>query len=217
MTNVTSVTVPKLAKTPRQWSPGEARVLRSLRTAERIQRFLDDELAYDLEPDGPRCRSVRVVLRERVGHCMQGALVAAAALEFHAFDVALIDLEAVRDDDHVLAAYRVNGLWGAVAKSNYSGLRSREPVYRTTRELVMSYFEHYYNLRGEKSLRGYSRPVRMSRFGDGWKFDEEDPWYVPEHLCSIPHAPVFPIRQQCLIAKMDRRLYEAGRYGMRKA
>lgn len=148
---------------------------------------------------------------------MQGAMVAAAALEFHGYEVALIDLEAARDDDHVLAAYRVNGLWGAVAKSNYSGLRSREPVYRTTRELVMSYFEHYYNLRGEKSLRGYSRPVRMSRFGGGWKFDEEDPWYVPEHLCSIPHLPIFPIRQQRLIAKMDRRLYEAGKHGMRKS
>ena len=82
----------------------------------------------------------------------------------HGFPPLLLDLEAVRDDDHVLAVFRRRGHWGAIAKSNYAGLRFREPVYRTLRELAMSYFEHYFNLAGEKTLRGYSRPVNLTRF-----------------------------------------------------
>ena len=93
----------------------------------------------------------------------------AAALRWLGYPPLIVDLEAVRDSDHVLAVYRADGHWGAVAKSDYAGLRSREPVYRTVRELVMSYFEHYYNPAGEKSLRAYSRPVNLARFDHmGW-------------------------------------------------
>jgi len=194
------------------WSAQERAVLRGLRTAARVQAFLD-ELAYDREPEGPRCRSARATLRDGTAHCMEGALVAAAALEFHGDAASLVDLEAVRDDDHVLAVYRRGGLWGAVAKSNYSGLRSREPVYRTIRELAMSYFEHYYNLKGEKTLRAYSRPVPLARFGNRWKFDEDDVWFVPEHLCGIPHSPLLADGAERRLARMDRRLYEAGKLG----
>ncbi len=84
----------------------------------------------------------------------------------------LVDLEAVRDSDHVLAVYRVNGHWGALAKSDYAGLRSREPVYATIRELAMSYFEHYYNAAGEKTLRAYSRPVNLARFDRSLAMDD---------------------------------------------
>ena len=142
----------------------ERRVLRKLTTPARIQRFLDCEIGYNLEPDGDTCNSPRLVLRHGVAHCMEGALVAAAALRLLGHPPLIVDLEAVRDSDHVLAVYRVDGHWGALAKSDYSGLRSREPVYRTLRELVMSYFEHYYNLAGEKTLRTYSRPVNLARF-----------------------------------------------------
>ena len=86
-------------------------------------------------------------------------------------------------------------MWGALAKSDYSGLRSREPVYRTLRELVMSYFEHYYNPAGEKTLRTYSRPVNLTRFDRiGWMTAERDVWEIPNHLCDIPHTPIFPPR-----------------------
>jgi len=146
----------------------ERQVFRKLTTPAKIQEFLDG-LGYNLEPNGHSCYSPRMVLRERVAHCMEGALVGAAALRFLGFPALLVDLEGIRDSDHVLAIYKLNGGWGAVAKSDYSGLRSREPVYRTIRELAMSYFEHYYNPKGEKTLRTYSRPVDLKRFDKrGW-------------------------------------------------
>src|SRR5947208_17132977 len=140
----------------------ERAVFRGLTTPEKIQRFLD-RLAYNKEHGGATCRSPRGVLRDRTAHCMEGALFGAAGLRMMGHPPLLLDLEAVRDDDHVLAIFRVRGHWGALAKSNYSGLRYREPVYRTLRELAMSYFEHYYNLRREKTLRNYSRPGTLPR------------------------------------------------------
>src|SRR5580658_6545400 len=113
-----------------QLSKAELQVFRKLTTPAKIQQFLD-ELAYNLEPKRVTCYSPRMVLRERVAHCMEGALVGAAALRFLGFPALLVDLEGVRDSDHVLAVYQKNQRWGAVAKSDYSGLRSREPVYRS--------------------------------------------------------------------------------------
>ena len=104
----------------------------------RIQRLLD---AMDYDVDGAGCRSPRRVLRERRVQCMDGALFAAAALRLQGHRPLLLDLEAVQDDDHVLAVFRVGGGWGAIARSNYSGLRYREPIHRTLRELALSYFE----------------------------------------------------------------------------
>src|SRR5580700_4785032 len=169
----------------------EFKILRSLTTPAKIQRFLDDQIRYNLEPGGDTCHSPRTVLRKRVAHCMEGAMLGAMALRRLGHPPLLVDLEAVRDSDHVLAVYRVNGYWGAVAKSDYSGLRSREPVYRTIREMAMSYFEHYYNPAGEKTLRTWSRPVDLKRFDKrGWIGAEEDVWYIPEHLCGIQHTAI---------------------------
>lgn len=193
-------------------TPKERRVLKGLNTPFKIQSFLDD-LGYDLEPEGPRCRSPRLVMRDGVAHCMSGALMAAAALSYHGDPPLLVDLTAVRDDDHVLAVFRRRELWGAVAKSNYSGLRFREPVYRTLRELVMSYFEHYYNLRGEKTLRGYSRPVNLNRFRKRWILASEDVWFIPEYLCEIGHFTVAPENSIRALHRMDKRLFAAGRLG----
>src|SRR5437870_5769329 len=112
------------------FTAAERAVFRRLSTPEKIQRFLDD-LAYNKETGGPTCRSPRRVLRDRTAQCMEGALFGAAAMRMIGHPPLLLDLEAVRDDDHVLAIFRLHGHWGAVAKSNYSGLRYREPVYRT--------------------------------------------------------------------------------------
>jgi hypothetical protein len=145
---------------------------------------------------------------------MEGALFAAAALEFHGHPPLLVDLEAVRDDDHVLAVFRSRGLWGALAKSNFSGLRYREPVYRTLRELVMSYFEHYYNLRREKTLRRYSRPLSLGLFDDiGWRTSEKELWVIAERLVDAPHFRVLPPTAERKLTRMDRRLFEAGMLG----
>ncbi len=191
----------------------ERSVFRRLATPAKIQRFLDD-LTYNKEPHGPTCRSPRRVLRERQAHCMEGALLGAAALRMLGHPPLLLDLEAVHDDDHVLAIYRLRGHWGALAKSNYSGLRYREPVYRTLRELAMSYFEHYYNLRKEKTLRAYSRPVDLTRFDAmGWMTAEDDPWAIPEHLCGIAHRQLLPARLVPELGRVDERLFRAGLVG----
>jgi hypothetical protein len=193
---------------------GEIRQLSKLKTPERIQYFLDSEVAYNKEPDGETIRSPRRVLRDRVGHCLEGALLAAAALRIQGFPPLLLDLGAVRDDDHVLAIFRRQNHWGAIAKSDYSGLRFREPVYRNPRELVMSYFEHYFNEALEKTLRRYSRPVSLVRFDRiHWMTSEEDLWPISDHLVAIPHVPLFARGVTHGLGRVDQRLAAAGMLG----
>lgn len=194
-------------------SRSEIRELSRLGTPERVQRFLD-ELPYNYDTDPHTCFSPRLVLRHGRAHCMEGALLAAAAFRLAGRPPLIVDLAAVRDDDHVLAVFREGRAWGAVAKSNYSGLRFRDPVYRTLRELVMSYFAHYYNPEGEKTLRSYSRPVNLARFDSlGWMASEEDVWYIPEHLVHIPHIRLLTPAQVRRLTPMDGLLYRAGMVG----
>ncbi len=163
--------------------------------------------------------SPRRVLRARTAHCLEGAVFAAAALRALGFPPLLLDLEAVQDTDHVVAVFRVRGHWGAIAKSNFSGLRYREPVHRSLRELVMSYFEGYINLRGDRTLRAYSRPVNLARFDrrhPGWMTAEEDLWWIPEHLMEIRHTPLLTAAMVRGLARADRRSLAAGLVGYRE-
>ncbi len=195
------------------FSSSERAVFRRLTSPAKIQRFLD-ELGYNKEPEGPTCHSPRLVLRHGAAHCMEGALLGAAALRVLGHPPLLIDLEAVRDDDHVLAVFSQRGHWGAMAKSNYSGLRFREPVYRTLRELVMSYFEHYFNLASEKTLRRYSRPVNLRRFDRiGWMTSQENLWAIPEYLTTISHTPLLTTELERSLSRVDKRLMAAGQVG----
>src|SRR5262245_26700247 len=124
----------------------------------------------------------------------------------------IVDLESVRDDDHVIVVFKIDRCWGALAKSNYAGLGFREPVYRSLRELVMSYFEHYYNLKGEKTLRAFSRPVNLKRFDRlNWMTAEEDVWEIPEYLTTIHHTAILEGKERRMF--MDKRLYAAGLVG----
>jgi len=194
-------------------SAADLRTLRALKTPKLIQRFLDAMTYQYADTAGSPQRT----LRERKGHCLEGALVAAAALRVNGYPPLLMDLEAVHDDDHVLAIYRENGLWGSVAKSNVAGLRSRKPVYRTLRELAMSYFEHYYNLRGEHTLRAYSMPVNLARLdGKNWMTAEEDVWCVTELLIAARHFPVAPDKVVRALPRVDRRSFGAGMHGWTK-
>jgi hypothetical protein len=189
----------------------EAGFLSRLTPPWRIQKFLDG-LDYDVA--GAACRSPRRVLRERVVQCMDGALFAAAALRLQGHRPLLLDLEAVFDDDHVLALFRQNGCWGSIARSNYSGLRFREAIHPTIRSLVLSYFESYFNLRRQKSLRRYSRPVNLSRFDRlAWMTTEDDLWEIPEYLAVIPHRRLLPLSIERRFSPVDRRMFEAGLVG----
>ena len=190
--------------------PAELRTLRALNSPVKIQKFIDG-LAYQY---ADTAGSPRRVLRERRGHCLEGALLAAAALRVNGRPPLVMDLESVRDDDHVVALYRERGLWGGIAKSNYAGLRFRAPVYRTLRELALSYFEHYYNLRGERTLRAYSVAVDLSRLdARHWMTDEEEVWSVPELLIAARHYPIVPDKVARALPRMDRRSFEAGMHG----
>lgn len=188
----------------------EKRLLRSLSNPWKIQKYLDT-IPYNREPNGDTCRSPRRTIRDQTAHCFEAALLAAAALRINGLPPLIVDLESVRDDDHVIVVFQVDHHWGAMAKSNYSGLRFREPVYRTLRELVMSYFEHYYNLRGEKTLRAYSRPVNLTRFDViNWMTAEDDVWEIPEYLTTIRHTPILQTNRRMYT---DKRLYESGLLG----
>ena len=189
----------------------EAARLRRLSPPWRIQKFLD-ELDYDFRGEG--CRSPRRVLRERKVQCMDGALFAAAALRVQGQKPLILDLEAVQDDDHVIALYRVKGLWGAVARSNYSGLRFREALFPTVRDLVLSYVEGYFNLRRQKTLRRYSRPFDLSRFDAiDWMTSEEDLWEIPNHLVEIPHRRLHTPARERALAPVSKVVFEAGLVG----
>jgi len=196
------------------FNPRERRVFARLKTPEKIQRFLDEELGYNMEEQGPTCYSPRLVLRHGIAHCMEGGLFGVAVLRAQGFPPLLLDLEAVRDDDHVLAVFKQHGHWGAIAKSNFAGLRFREPVYRTLRELVMSYFEHYFNLAGERTLRNYSRPVNLARFDHlEWMTTEEPVWFIPYYLMEIAHTPLLTPTVARRLSRVDPRLMAAGKVG----
>jgi hypothetical protein len=207
--------MPGLAAKTFGFTRQECAVFRQLASPEKIQRFLDEEILYD---PSVSCRSPRCVLRERRGHCMEGALLASTALRMLGHPPLLFDLHAERDDDHVLSLFRRDGLWGAIGNSNYSGLRYREPVYKSLRELAMSYFEHYFNPRGERTLRGYSRPINLSQFDStGWMTCEEDPWHIPNYLTTISHTLLIPRKVVARLTTLDPRLRAANEHGMKKA
>lgn len=157
------------AKAPYYWTPAEERLLRGLNTPSKIQAFLDS-LHYD---GSDNYWSVRMTLRTRRAHCMGGALVAAHCLERLGYGTPrVVGFEAKNDDSHAVAVYQVNGLWGALGKSNFTLIRARDPVYRSLRELMMSYFDFYFNSKGEKSFTGYSKPFSLASCGKDWLFSE---------------------------------------------
>jgi hypothetical protein len=189
------------------FTSAELRTLRALKDPHGIQRFLDS-LPYHL---ADTAWSPRRVLRENTAHCFEGATFAAAALRVLGYPPLVIDLEAEHDTDHVVAVYRSHGHWGAIAKSNYTGCRGREPVYRTLRELALSYFEVYFNLRREKSLRTFSRPVNLKRFDYlEWMTTEKPVWFIAEYLCEISHYDLLPRGMARRLARLDDRSFRAG-------
>ena len=195
------------------FTPSELRTLRSLKTPAGVQRYLDD-MPYHL---AGTAWSPRMVLREQTAHCLEGAVFAAAALGALGFPPLIFDLEADQDTDHVIAIFKSHGHWGAIAKSNFTGCRYREPVYRTLRELALSYFNIYFNLRGERTLRRYSRPVDLSRFDrQHWMTTEKDIWFIAEYLCDIPHRPLLKRGLEKTLTRVDPRTMQGEMVGHRR-
>lgn len=186
----------------------EHRLLEGLDSPYKIQTFLD-EIQY---PATDRNRCPLNVLRDRQGHCLDGALFAAAALRRLGFPPLLVDMfpDPGMDDDHVLAIFKMNGRLGALAKSNYSTLRYREPVYRGLRELVMSYFDGYFNLYGVRSLRFYTLPLRLSTYDHtGWEWDDSGADAIEKQLLKRRRIPLLTPEMAAGLHKVDDLAYRA--------
>jgi len=189
----------------------ELKVFSKLISPVKIQNFLDS-LPYS---DEARYRCPRSVLQDNKAHCYDGAVFAAAALQMIGFPPLLVEmLPNDRDDDHILAVFRQGKCWGAVAKSNFVGLRYREPVYRSLRELIMSYFESYFNIAGERTLLGYTAPLNLNRFN---KVD----WLIDNSAMDVIGDALNGVRKYCIMTPamarkltcVDKRSYKAGLLG----
>jgi hypothetical protein len=181
----------------------EGKVLRALRSPEAIQAFVIG-LRANFEEEGDTLRSVRGVLKHGKAHCIEAAFVAACALWLQGLPPLLLDMTATKDDsDHVIAVFRRGSGWGAISKSNHVWLRWRDPVYRSPRELVMSYF-HEYTRDHDKTLRSYSVPVDLRRFPPGmWITSAEDCWEVGAALCDVRHFRLLTRAQERRLMPRD--------------
>lgn len=186
----------------------EKRLVARLSDPGKIQAFLE-RLTYSGEA-AYRC-PLRV-LRERKGHCFDGALFAAALLNQIGFPPLILEmLPNERDDDHLLALFKQAGHWGALASSNFTGLRFREPVYRTLRELVMSYFEQFFNAAREKTLRGYTRPLNLGRFDRQlWMTRDEPLELIAGSLDKTPRVMLLTAEMTAALRRVDERSFRAG-------
>ncbi|MGD1147485.1 MAG: hypothetical protein ABR961_06010 [Thermoanaerobaculaceae bacterium] len=192
------------------WTRRELATLDRLKTPHAIQNFLD-RIPYSADPV---YRSPRSVLCDRKAHCFDGALFAAAALRRLGHPPLVVDMRAENDDDHMIAVFRHRGRLGAVAKSNFVGLRYREPLFRSLRELVLSYFEDFYNVAREKTLRSYSVPLDLARFDALWWETRDDGLdVIAARLDTARHFPVLTRKQAAELAAVDPRRYRAGLMG----
>jgi hypothetical protein len=188
----------------------ELSLLRGLNTPSKAQNFLN-RLRFNFEKNGETLKSPLRVLREGNAHCLEGAIFGAYALSLHGFPPLLMHLKATRDDfDHVVAPFRLRGLWGALSKTNHAVLRYREPIYRDVRELAMSYFHEYFLSDGKKTLRSYSRPLNLNALGKNWAVSREDLWPIDKALDKIKHYPFAPATALGNLRKADRVEIAAG-------
>lgn len=193
----------------------EREFIATLNSPFRIQNFLDS-IPYSCEPV---YRCPLQVLRDSQAHCFDGALFAAAALRLIGYPPLILDMfPDGRDDEHLLALYKMDGHWGAVAKSNTVGLRFREPIFRTLREVVLSYFEFYYNTEGEKTLRDYSVPLNLSAFDVlHWMTRHDGLEQIARRTDELRRFPVLTPNMIANLSPVDERLFTAGLSGANEA
>ena len=182
----------------------EFALLTRLGSPQRIQSWLN-AITINHELDGETVLSAREVLRQRRAHCIEGAFLAAAALWVQGEPPLVMHLDCeISDFPHVIALFRRGGAWGAISKTNGAPLRYRDPIYRTLRELSMSYFHEYFNRRGQKTLRSYSVAFDLRRLPlDMWATSEQSCWGAHDRLVRLRHYPLITPRQEKLLARRD--------------
>lgn len=184
-------------------SKSELSLFKRLNTPIKIQNYLDT-LAINWEKDGDFNMSPREVIKQQKAHCFEGAMFAAVALWINGEHPLVLDLKVPSDVGHVVTLYKRNGYWGAISKTNHLALRFRDPVYKTVRELVMSYFHECFNDKnGKKDLRGYSGPINIKKFGTKWITSEEDLYDIAEKMFEMKTISLFPKKNEQYIRKAD--------------
>jgi hypothetical protein len=184
---------------------------RSLKTPAKIQDFLGT-IPINFERSGDTCRSPLLVLEHNEAHCMEGALLAAAILWYHGEKPLLLDLKTTaKDESHVVALFRKHSHWGAISKTNHAVLRYREPIFKTVRELALSYFSEYFLDSGEKTLRSYSEPFNLLEYEDDWLTLNENLWRIVEDIDASPHAKILTSDMLRNLRKADSIEREAGK------
>lgn len=196
------------------WTPDEKRILRGLSTPAKIQDFVN-ALRYRVQGKNEVMQSPKIVLKNREAQCIEGAIFAAAALRYHGFKPLIMDLESTPNDyDHVVAVFQINGCWGAISKTNHGVLRYREPIYKSIRELAMSYFHEYFlQSTRVKTMRTFSRPVNLTRFDkQNWETTTDNIVYIAEYLGDVPHTSILSRQQIHCLRKADRIEVEMGKH-----
>ena len=197
------------------YTKAEEKLFKKLNTPAKIQDFINS-LPFNFEKKGETCMSPRKVLEKKVAHCMEGAMLASAILEYHGCQPLLLDLRSSKkpfDFDHVVAIWNEDGFYGAISKTNHGVLRYREPVYKTIRELVMSYFHEYFlNNTGLKTLREYSDPFDLNHFNKiNWRTSEKDLFEIPKYLDKVTHHQILNKKQIKNLRKADKIEIEMGK------
>jgi hypothetical protein len=188
------------------WTPSERRFFRSLKSYQKIQDYLDD-LDYNPMDDAA---SPRYILMTKDAHCLEGGLIAATALEFMGHPPLMISLQAEDDDHHVITVYKEKNGWGSLSKSNTALLRGRDPVYHSIRELVMSYFEFYFNTKGEKALYAYSDPINLKKYNHlEWRTTDENLVDLGKNFNDLPHYELVGLRDLKKLPKAKKLLRDA--------
>jgi len=189
----------------------EWKILKKLNTPVKIQDFLNS-LKTNFEKDGETFYPPTMVLKKRICHCVEGAVLAALALRVNGFPPLLLDLTSGKtDQDHVVAVFKKDGKWGAISKTSHAALRYREPVYNSIRELAMSYFHEYIDDFGKKSLRSFAGPINLKRFDKlGWMTTWEDVDYIPEYLADVKHTKILTRKQIRNLRPADKVEIKAG-------
>ncbi len=202
------------------FSKKDMALFKKLNTPAKVQDFLD-KIPFNFELGGETLQSPFSVMRSHTAHCFEGALLGAYILCQHGFKPLILHLEAVDEDyDHVITPFKIGGFWGALSKTNHAVLRYREPVYKTIRELVMSYFHEYFLNDGRKTLRRYSKPFDLNTLKDkNWMTGEKDLWYIDKALDRVKHYDIISKAQIKKLRKADKIEIEAGKiieYAKRK-
>lgn len=190
----------------------EISILRRLNTPIKIQNFLDD-IPTNFELNGMTNMSPQRTLRENKAHCFEGALLAALAFWVNGHEPLIMDLRSKSPDvDHVIAPFKINGYWGCVSKTNHATIRYRDPVYKTIRELVMSYFHEWFmNKNGKKTLRDFSEPYNLKKYKKNWVTEESELWDLVDALDELPHFKIAPDKNLKMLRTADTMERRAGK------